>query len=515
MDLNHFLVWTVSFCCIIFLIRFFIYSPKNNLGWIIICLSILFLAITLLYFIPDLAGFIATFIWIVFVLVPMLGQGKINELLYQQRYKKARQLSSYLRWLHPTDGYFNQRELLLALELGQKGEIDKAIKIAERHKNYSGSLARQVQALLYYFKADWQGYLLWLKENISEKVLFQEPTLLILYLRSLGEIGDLNSLFWELEKAKKILEKNGDSVLNLARMFALAFSGKTDLVLNLFNTVLSVYPEQIRIFWLATSEISSGKVQLAREQLLKLRLNNDLILSNAIDWRLCHQTDNSEVILEEYIKQNIALMLQEINQEINYKKNFHFKNKRAYVTYILIAINLICFGIENITGSSKSIKTIYQLGGLVPEDVWAGEWWRLINANFLHFGWLHLLNNMVALYFLGKLVEYNLGGIRYLLAYSISGVGAMFVYSIIAPPNTILVGASAAIMGLVGVIFALILGIWRRDKSPIASKNLRLLLLLIALQFIFDFATPQVSWLVHILGLIIGLICGVFLVPKV
>jgi rhomboid protease GluP len=514
MDLNHFLVWTVSFCCILSLIRLFIYSPKNNLGWIVICILILLIALVLLYFIPDIAGSIATFIWIVFVLVPMLGQGKINELLYQQRYKKARQLSSYLRWLHPTDGYFKQTELLLALELGQKGKIDKAIKIAERHKNYSISLSHNVQALLYYFKADWPGYLLWLKENIPEKVLFQEPTLLILYLRSLGETGDLNSLFWELEKARKILEKNGDKILNLARMFALAFSGKTDLVLDLFNTVLSIYPEQIRTFWLATSEISSGKVKVAREQLLTLRLKKDISLSNAIDWRLCHQRDNSEAILEEYIKQNIALMAQEINQEIKYKKSFYFKDKKAYITYILIAINFIYFGIENITGSSESIKTIYQLGGLVPDDVWAGEWWRLINANFLHFGWLHLLNNMFALYFLGRLVEYNLGGIRYFLAYSISGVGAMFVYSTIAPPNTILVGASAAVMGLVGVIFALMLGIWRRDKSRIASHNLRLLLLLITLQFIFDFATPQVSWLVHVLGLIIGFVCGVFLVPK-
>lgn len=166
---------------------------------------------------------------------------------------------------------------------------------------------------------------------------------------------------------------------------------------------------------------------------------------------------------------------------------------------------------QSVRGGSENITTVYQLGGLVPDEVWAGEWWRLINANFLHFGWLHLLNNMVALYFLGRLVEYNLGGIRYLLAYSISGVGAMFLYCLIASPNTIVVGASGAVMGLLGVILLQMLSILLRDKSPKALQNLLLLLLLIILQFILDISNPQISWLLHLIGLFIGIFMGIFL----
>jgi rhomboid protease GluP len=187
------------------------------------------------------------------------------------------------------------------------------------------------------------------------------------------------------------------------------------------------------------------------------------------------------------------------------------KEKKAYFTYLLILLNLIFFALENLKGGSQDIETLYQLGGLVPDAVWEGEWWRLINANFLHFGWLHLLNNMIALYFIGRLVEYHLGIIRYFIVYSLSGIGSMFIYSIMGSANTILVGASGAIMGLVGLTISLILRIWRKYKSSIACQNLLLLLFLILLQFIFDLANPQISWLIHLLGLVIGFLLGMLL----
>lgn len=62
---------------------------------------------------------------------------------------------------------------------------------------------------------------------------------------------------------------------------------------------------------------------------------------------------------------------------------------------------------------------------------------------------------------MGRLVEFALGAYRYLLIYLASGVGSMFTFSLLATwsGNTaqILVGASAAIMGLVGAVGAIFL----------------------------------------------------------
>jgi rhomboid protease GluP len=192
-----------------------------------------------------------------------------------------------------------------------------------------------------------------------------------------------------------------------------------------------------------------------------------------------------------------------------------FKDKKAYTTYILIGMNLSVFALEIVSGGSQNLETLYQLGALSPEEVWLGEWWRVLSANFLHFGWLHLITNMLGLYFLGQFVELAIGISRYLFIYLISGTGSMLAFSVLAikfgDSQQLLVGASAAIMGLVGVIGAMFFRDWRKEKSRTATKRLRFILLVIVLQFVFDLTTPQVSFLSHILGLVIGLIAGYLL----
>ena len=198
---------------------------------------------------------------------------------------------------------------------------------------------------------------------------------------------------------------------------------------------------------------------------------------------------------------------------------------KARATHGLIALNLIFFLLQMVGGGSEDLNTLYRLGALGPEAVWSGQWWRLLNANFLHFGWLHLFTNMLGLYFLGRFVELNLGTGRYLIAYFISGIGSMLAFSIVAlkmgADNQILVGASAAIMGLIGVICAIFLRLWLKEKSLVAARRLRILLFIIGVQFAFDLALPrlldvlpQVSLLSHGLGLAIGFLTGIFLLMK-
>ncbi len=189
---------------------------------------------------------------------------------------------------------------------------------------------------------------------------------------------------------------------------------------------------------------------------------------------------------------------------------------KAYATHGLIGINLIFFGAQ-FTEGTNDLTTLYQFG-LGPQAVWAGQWWRLLSANFLHFGWVHLFTNMLGLYFIGRFVELNLGVSRYLLAYFISGIGSMLAFSILAIKmgaiDQILVGASAAIMGLIGVICAIFFRIWRSKKSRYAARKLLILLFMIGVQFAFDLAMPRVSFLSHILGLIIGFITGSILLKE-
>lgn len=82
-----------------------------------------------------------------------------------------------------------------------------------------------------------------------------------------------------------------------------------------------------------------------------------------------------------------------------------------------------------------------------------GEWWRLITAGFLHGGLLHILMNSWVLFDVGAQVEITFGTSRYLVVYLISNITG-YLASLYWSPTVESIGASAAIMGLVGAMIA-------------------------------------------------------------
>lgn len=192
-------------------------------------------------------------------------------------------------------------------------------------------------------------------------------------------------------------------------------------------------------------------------------------------------------------------------------------NKIAYTTYILIGLNLLIYGLEIKLGGSENSSVLERLGALIPEKVLAGEWWRLIGANFLHYGLFHLATNMLSLFFVGRLIELSLGVKYYLTIYLVSGIGSMLTFTLLAfrlgLNNVFLVGASAAIMGLIGSILAIFLQIWlKRRHSVTAKRRLQQIILIVIVQFIFDNLIPQISFHAHLFGFIIGFLIGSVLV---
>ena len=190
--------------------------------------------------------------------------------------------------------------------------------------------------------------------------------------------------------------------------------------------------------------------------------------------------------------------------------------KRAYVTHTLIFMNLIVFILEMRSGGSKNLQTLYTLGALVSENVKQGEWWRLLSANFLQFGWFHLISNMLALFFIGSIVELSIGVECYLIVYFLSGAGSMLTFAFLADytgqAQVLLMGASAAIMGTIGTILATSLQAWLRYKTSLNAKRLRTVIFVIVLQFILDNIIPSVSFYSHLFGFMIGfVISGILL----
>lgn len=120
------------------------------------------------------------------------------------------------------------------------------------------------------------------------------------------------------------------------------------------------------------------------------------------------------------------------------------------MSYLFLGLNLIIFIAMEVTGGSANALNLVRFGANYAPLVSAGEYWRLITANFLHIGVLHLLVNSYALYILGREVETIFGSARFTSLYLLSGVsGAIFSYML---TRGLSAGASTSLFGLFGAL---------------------------------------------------------------
>jgi rhomboid protease GluP len=514
MDINHLLTWLVSVSCLSQMIYAISSSKRLFNGWSIVSAFVLGMTAILFYFTPGAAGLVGGMLWAVLVVAPLIVIGNVNRLLTQQKFQQARKTAKIVRLLHPADGWREQPELIKGLEMAQKGLIEEATIIFQRYQSPKTTIGRTATITLYQISSSWAELLLWIQQNIPSDILTRESYLLLMYLRSLGETGDIDGLLKAWQLYKPSIEKTNIATRNLAKMYILAFCGEKEEVEKLFNDSLATYPQTIKNFWLATAEQATGNNEIAQERFLYLSNCEDIRIRKAVEWRRQHNLNTAPIQQNPLYRDVVEQIKVEIKQEAFYRGKSEVK-RQPKATLLLIGLNLAAFALEIRYGGSTNPYALYQLGALVPQQVIAGDWWRLLAATFLHFGWLHLAMNMFGLYFFGRLVEFILGAPRFLFVYLMTGIGSMFAVTLMSTLGysqaNFIVGASGCVMGLIGVCIAIYLRDWLKDKVSIASKNLQQFLFIIVLQTIFDLTTPQISFVGHISGAIIGFLVGMIL----
>lgn len=141
------------------------------------------------------------------------------------------------------------------------------------------------------------------------------------------------------------------------------------------------------------------------------------------------------------------------NIEESEKRNKMFKEKKPTVTYLIILINLIVFGLMYVFGNgSENIDTLIKFGANYAPLTKSGEYYRLITSAFLHIGIIHLLCNLYALYVIGPQIEQFFGRVKYILIYLFSAIMGSLFTLVLSGDNTVSAGASGAIFGLFGAI---------------------------------------------------------------
>jgi membrane associated rhomboid family serine protease len=133
--------------------------------------------------------------------------------------------------------------------------------------------------------------------------------------------------------------------------------------------------------------------------------------------------------------------------------------------------------------------------GMIPEAIAQGQWWRLLTSTLLHSGILHLLFNMYALYWLGPQLERTLGHARFAALYLLAALGGSVASYWFSSINTVSVGASGAIFGLITATIV----IGREMRSDVSQ-----LVVLLGLNVVIGFLQPGIDWRAHFGGAIVG-----------
>jgi membrane associated rhomboid family serine protease len=176
-------------------------------------------------------------------------------------------------------------------------------------------------------------------------------------------------------------------------------------------------------------------------------------------------------------------------------------------TIALIGINVIVFIAELAAGGASQFSSGGQLihdAGLRGPDIANGDWWRVITGGFLHAGFLHLLLNMYVLWVAGSILEPGIGTPRFLGIYFVSLIAGS-LGALIVDPNTVTVGASGAIFGLMAAVIVVARG---RGVDELAQQ----FGFFVVLNLVLTFSISGISVGGHIGGLVGGLIAALLVI---
>lgn len=225
------------------------------------------------------------------------------------------------------------------------------------------------------------------------------------------------------------------------------------------------------------------------------------------------------------IANRIAWLLKETGHDFAARRQFNrargaYAEHTAFVTYAIIAICVALFALDTVLSGGQTLRGGLFSGSVGPIGenhlingffVARGEWWRIFTSAFFHLGPIHLAFNMYVLYLYGSIVERMYGRLEYAAIYLLCAAGGS-VLTILVDPTQFAAGASGAIFGIIGLLFAVsrrhhaVLG--REARTVMAGIGTYLVFLLL-----FTFLVPNISWTGHLGGMLVGAALGFLLPP--
>lgn len=181
--------------------------------------------------------------------------------------------------------------------------------------------------------------------------------------------------------------------------------------------------------------------------------------------------------------------------------------KASYIpamTVSLAILNILAFFALEIMGDTEDVAFMMQLGAIYPDYLTEdGEYWRLLTATFMHFGFEHLLNNMLILLCAGPILERALGHLKFIILYLCAGIGGStlsYLQMLKSGDYAVSAGASGAIFGIIGALLWIVI----RHRGRYETLTGKGLIFMIVLSLYYGIRTGGIDNWGHVGGLIMG-----------
>lgn len=211
------------------------------------------------------------------------------------------------------------------------------------------------------------------------------------------------------------------------------------------------------------------------------------------------------------------LVLHQAAQHPRTMTNFLASLKQVPVTALMIVISLVIFALIGVFGDQLIVTlTIVPIGisggelvfGNLSQTLTSGQVWRFLSPAFLHFGWMHLIFNLMWVWYFGRQIEALQGSRTMLLLLIVAGVGANVAQY---ATGTVLFG------GMSGVVYALLAHVWLMSRrAPQSGFFVPQMLVVFMLGWMVFTMTDMAGSVgfgnvaneAHLGGLLVGLVTG-------
>ncbi|MET7278625.1 rhomboid family intramembrane serine protease [Kribbella sp. NPDC005582] len=159
------------------------------------------------------------------------------------------------------------------------------------------------------------------------------------------------------------------------------------------------------------------------------------------------------------------------------------------ITMTVLALNVLVF-IAVRVGSPRVLNDLVLFPVLVETEPW-----RLLTSAFTHVQIFHIFSNLFMLWQIGPPLEQMLGRLRFTILYLLSALGGGVAVWLISSPTSATLGASGAVLGLVGALLVV---------SRARNLDVTWILGYVAVTAVLSFLIPNISWEGHLGGFVTG-----------